>query len=151
AIVARTSAEAVDALQGREARRVFAAQASAGVRPVAFLFPGQGSQYVHMARDLYQDEGMFRAVVDECADLLMPHAGFDGRRVLYPDPEDAESASMRLRETATTQSALFVTEYALAKLWMSWGVVPSALAGHSIGEIVAACVSGVLTLPDAIR
>ena len=152
AVVGRSTAEVIDGLQGREPRRAFTSQATAGTRPVAFLFPGQGSQYVNMGLDLYRDEALFRDIVDECANRLLPDVGFDLRAVLYPPAgADAEAAAARLRETATTQSALFVTEYALARLWMSWGVVPTALVGHSIGELVAAAVSGVLALPDALR
>ncbi|TDN37317.1 amino acid adenylation domain-containing protein [Hymenobacter sp. UV11] len=120
---------------------------------VAFLFPGQGAQYVGMGRELYEHELAFRAAVAECAELLGEWLDVDIRQLIYPDPtpEAAAQAAARLQNTRYAQPALFVTEYALARLWQSWGVQPTALCGHSIGELVAACLAGVFTLPDALR
>src|SRR5262249_52968109 len=131
------------------------AQAAAGVadgreRPVVFLFSGQGSQYVEMARELYRDEPTFRTDVDACCEKLVTHLGCDLRTLLYPAVTDGTAAA-RLTETRYAQPALFVIEYALARLWMHWGVMPAALLGHSIGEYVAACLAGVFTLDDALR
>ncbi len=119
---------------------------------VAFLLPGQGAQYVGMGRELYENELVFRAIVTECAELLADHLAVDIRQLLYPaaTPEAAAQAA-QLQNTRYAQPALFVTEYALARLWQSWGVQPTALCGHSIGELVAACLAGVFTLPDALR
>ncbi len=122
-------------------------------RPVVFMFPGQGAQYVNMVRDLYESEAVFRAAADECLQLLRPHLDFDLRDVLYPaenSEADAQSLNQALNQTGATQPALFLVEYALAKLWMSWGVQPDAMIGHSIGEYVAACLSGVFSLSDAL-
>jgi acyl transferase domain-containing protein len=146
-----TVPEAIDALQGGDGRRVFTGEASGNERSVVFMFPGQGSQYVNMGLDLYREEPVFRSVVDDCAAQLEPHLGFDLRSVLFPPDGPSEAASERLKQTAVTQSALFVIELAMARLWMSWGVVPAAMIGHSIGEYVAACVSGVLRVEDALR
>lgn len=118
---------------------------------VVFMFPGQGAQYVHMARELYQEEPILRAWVDHCAALLMPCLGCDLREVLYPDPGQAEGAAQKLKQTVFTQPALFVIEYALAQLWLEWGVQPVAMIGHSIGEYVAACLAGVFSLEDALK
>ena len=118
-------------------------------RRVVFLFPGQGAQYVNMARGLYEGEPAFRAEIDHCADLLDGHLGGHDLRVLMFS-DDAGAAAM-LRQTWVTQPALFVIEYALARLWLSWGVVPAAMLGHSIGEYVAACLAGVIGLEDALR
>ncbi|HSP77941.1 MAG TPA: beta-ketoacyl synthase N-terminal-like domain-containing protein, partial [Myxococcaceae bacterium] len=143
--------EALRALETREPRLVRTDAPSVQERPVAFLFPGQGSQYVDMARGLYDSEPVFREHLDTCATLLQPHLGLDLRTLLYPaDPAGAEEAARKLAQTALTQPALFAVEYALAKLWMSWGVKPQAMLGHSIGEYVAACLAGVFELRDAL-
>ncbi|MDF0674703.1 MAG: SDR family NAD(P)-dependent oxidoreductase [Nitrospira sp.] len=117
-------------------------------RPVVFLFSGQGAQYCTMGRGLYAQEPIFREQADRCAALLVPHIGTDIKSVLFDEfPSDPE----RLHRTALTQPALFVLEYALAKLWMSLNVHPAGMIGHSIGEYVAACLSGVFSLEDALR
>jgi acyl transferase domain-containing protein len=115
-----------------------------------FLFPGQGAQHVNMTRDLYDEEPAFRAIVDECAVALRAPLDMDLRDLLYPAEANGTTAD-RLKQTRYAQPALFVVEYALARLWMQWGVKPESLIGHSIGEFVAACLSGVLSLPDALK
>ncbi|MFF8811778.1 type I polyketide synthase [Streptomyces pactum] len=147
-VVAADRAEAVAAL-----RRITPADAvtAADPAPVAFCFPGQGSQYPGMARGVYAAEPVFAAALDRCAELFARETGEDPRRLLFPAPADAEAAEELLRRTEHTQPALFTVEYALAELWRSWGVVPRAMAGHSVGELVAACLAGVFTLPDAVR
>ncbi|MFI5268501.1 MAG: SDR family NAD(P)-dependent oxidoreductase, partial [Chloroflexota bacterium] len=119
-------------------------------RPVAFLFPGQGAQYPAMARGLYEQEPQFREYVDRCCNLLLPHLGQDLRRVLFPAEEQSEQTAHALEQTALAQPALFTIEYALAQLWMAWGIRPDTMLGHSIGEYVAACLAGVFTLEDAL-
>jgi acyl transferase domain-containing protein len=119
---------------------------------VAFLFPGQGAQHVRMAAGVYAQEPVFRAALDRCAETLRPEFGFDLREVLFPAAgDDDEAAAARLAQTAVTQPALFAVEYALAQLWMSWGVRPDAMFGHSVGEFVSACLAGVFSLDDALR
>lgn len=112
---------------------------------IAFLLPGQGSQYAGMTRDLNVNEMTFRNTVDQCATILQGYLNKDIRDELFKLDETSA-----LNQTSLTQSALFVVEYALAKLWMSWGIQPSALLGHSIGEYVAACLSGVFSLEEAL-
>ncbi len=128
--------------------------AAAG-RPVVFLFSGQGSQYVGMGRGLYESEGAafaaFRQAIDDCCVLLEPHLGLDLRRVLYPAAGEETDAAEQLGQTRLTQPALFVIEYASARMWRSWGVEPAAMLGHSIGEYVAATLAGVFELEDALR
>ncbi|MEV4820401.1 amino acid adenylation domain-containing protein [Micromonospora sp. NPDC049274] len=124
---------------------------SATDREVLFTFPGQGAQRVGMGHALYADEPVFRTVVDEAAVLLEPLLGRDIRRLLYPTDAERATAEDLLHQTRYAQPALFVVEYALAKLWASWGVRPVALLGHSVGEMVAACLAGVFSLPDALR
>ncbi|HKV12360.1 MAG TPA: amino acid adenylation domain-containing protein, partial [Thermoanaerobaculia bacterium] len=143
ALLCRDLPDAVEALESRDPERILTVQTEPGDRPVVFLFTGQGSQYPNMGRGLYDTEPTFRAEVDRCCDHLRPHLGLDLRDLLFPAPELEEEAAEKLRQTAISQPALFVVEYALATLWMEWGVTPQAMIGHSIGEYVAACLAGV--------
>ncbi len=117
---------------------------------IAFMFPGQGAQYVNMGLDLYRIEPTFRKHVTQCSELLQPHLNVNLVDLLYPDKAQRNVAADKLKQTDITQPALFVIEYALARLWMSWGLRPEAMIGHSIGEYVAACLSGVFSLEDAL-
>ena len=149
-LVYRDVEYAVEALEALAKKRdVPAIEDEETPRSVAFMFPGQGAQHVDMARELYQTEPRFRVEVDRCAELLVPGLGLDLRDVMYTRDAN-DSKTEQLRQTCFAQPALFVTEYALAKLWMAWGVRPSAMIGHSLGEYVAACLSGVLSLEDAL-
>ncbi|KQV51925.1 non-ribosomal peptide synthetase/type I polyketide synthase [Massilia sp. Root335] len=148
-VVAASCAEAADAL-ARPAQPVPPHAASGGAR-VCFLFPGQGLQQVDMGRELYDGVPAFRACIDECAAALQPLIGCDLRAVLYPAPGQEADAARRLAQTALTQPAMFVVEYALARQLMAWGVQPHAMMGHSLGEYVAACLAGVMSLPDALK
>jgi acyl transferase domain-containing protein/acyl carrier protein len=130
---------------------VYAAGNQLEKRKVVFMFPGQGNQYVNMALGLYRTEKIFRKALDECALLLLHEAGFDIREIIFPDPGREEPAILQLNQTFITQPALFIIEYALAMMWMSVGVLPDVMTGHSVGEYVAACISGVFSLRDAIR
>ena len=114
---------------------------------IAFIFTGQGSQYPGMARRLHECCPAFREAFDRCAALLAPHLSRPLHDVVFADG-DAQSD---LNNTGYTQPGLFAVEYALAETWRSFGVSPSIVAGHSVGEIVAATVAGVLSLEDGIR
>ncbi|WP_035140338.1 type I polyketide synthase, partial [Fischerella sp. PCC 9605] len=143
--------DAVKSLNSQDPQRIFSHHCKPGHCPVIFMFSGQGSQYANMGRELYEVEPTFKKHIDSCAGILQPHLGLDIRCLLYPSEEDTETASNQLQQTALTQSALFVTEYALAQLFMSWGVRPEAMIGHSIGEYVAATIAGVFSLEDALK
>ncbi|MCF6522530.1 non-ribosomal peptide synthetase/type I polyketide synthase [Streptomyces sp. JJ36] len=150
-VVAGGAADAREALRARDAGRVVTHRAAEDPR-VVFMFPGQGSQYPGMGRRLYEQEPVFRRHFDECADELAPHLGLDLREVVHPAGDaDPGEAAARLRRTDLAQPALFALGYALTELLGSVGVAPDAMVGHSVGEILAACRSGVLSLPDALR
>ncbi|MBL9172937.1 MAG: aminotransferase class III-fold pyridoxal phosphate-dependent enzyme, partial [Verrucomicrobiales bacterium] len=117
---------------------------------VAFLFPGQGSQYVNMGRDLYEREPVFAREFDRCCELFSRALGEDLKAVIFPEPGREEAAAEQLRQTLYTQSSLFTLHYSLGRLWMHWGITPGAMLGHSIGEFSACCLAGVFSLEDAV-
>jgi non-ribosomal peptide synthase protein (TIGR01720 family) len=167
ALVCRDRADALDALR-HDPKRLLTLTRAQREPPVAFMFSGQGSQYAHMAGELYQTEPLFRAQVDQCAELLVPHLRCDLREIIYSMMKDerrttnaaatpssfvarpSSDPSALLDQTQYAQPALFVIAYALAQLWLSWGIQPQALIGHSIGEYVAATLAGVFALEDAL-
>ena len=140
---------------------------SADTNKIAFLFTGQGSQHVGMGQQLYETQPTFRKTLNHCDDILLPYLERPLLEVLYliddverrgrhSQPEvgnenDSADFAPRLDETAYTQPALFALEYALAELWQSWGIIPTVVMGHSVGEYVAACVAGVFSLEDGLK
>ncbi|HEU4557571.1 MAG TPA: beta-ketoacyl synthase N-terminal-like domain-containing protein [Longimicrobium sp.] len=169
-LVARDGAGAARALASRAPGQLFDAEAPEDGQRVAFIFPGLGNHYPGMGRGVYESEPLFRETVDRCAEILRPYLGMDLREALYPADDLAPAADAPggldlrgmlgragrddemglLESTRLAQPALFVTEYALARLWMSWGVRPEAMIGHSLGEYVAATLAGVWSLEDAL-
>ena len=139
-----------EAVQARDPRLVKTASIEPGTRSVAFLFPGQGAQHPGMARGVYECEPYFQEVFDRAAEGLVPHLGLDLREVVLAEGGDTPANADRLNHTALAQPSLFAVEYALASLWMRWGVRPDAMIGHSVGEYVAACLAGVFSLEDAL-
>jgi phthiocerol/phenolphthiocerol synthesis type-I polyketide synthase E len=146
--VCRTAADAAAALRAAGDRAVYTGVAPAAGASVVFMFPGAGSQHAGMARDLYAIEPVFRAGMDACLALYGPGLEAEIRVALglVPDPPDVLPALERPRLAVP---ALFATEYALAGLWMSWGLAPAVVIGHSTGEFAAACVAGMISLDDA--
>ena len=142
--------DAVKVLEPLDPQQVFTHYTEPCARQVAFMFPGQGAQYVDMGRELYETEPIFTEQIDDCCERLISYLGLDLRTLLYPDVEQKEAATQQLKQTHITQPALFVIEYALAQLWITWGIRPSAMIGHSIGEYVAACLAGVFSLEEAL-
>ncbi|MDF5726642.1 MAG: SDR family NAD(P)-dependent oxidoreductase, partial [Rhizonema sp. PD38] len=149
-LVCQNLEDAAKALLPLDSQRVFTHYQEPCNRPVVFMFSGQGSQYVNMGRELYQSEPTFTELVNDCCLMLRPHLRLDLRDMLYPGESQTQEAVQHLKQTNITQPALFVIEYALAKLWMTWGVRPEAMIGHSIGEYVAATLAGVFSLEDAL-
>ena len=148
--VCRDQDDAVSVLQTLDPKRVVTSLDAPKVRPVVFMFTGQGAQYIGMARELYETERIFRQHIDHCSEFLRPHLGLDLRSVFYPRDNRVDEATQKLTQTAITQPALFAIEYALARLLMEWGIQPQAMIGHSIGEYVAACFAGVFSLEDGL-
>jgi amino acid adenylation domain-containing protein len=150
ALVCPSAEEAAAALAAGAPETVFRGLVEGSAPEVAFLFSGQGSQHAGMGRGLYAQEPVFRGVLDECCELLRPHLRLDLRTLLFPVAGGEEAAGRELERTELAQPALFAMELSLARLWMSWGVRPAALLGHSVGEYVAACVAGVFSPAEAL-
>lgn len=125
-------------------------QSTSSQPKIAFLFTGQGSQYMRMGWELYQTQPIFRFCLEQCDRILQPYLKISLLEVLYPHTE-VEKQSHLLNETAYTQPALFALEYALFELWKSWGIEPGIVMGHSVGEYVAATLAGVFSLEDGLK
>ncbi|NEO71583.1 type I polyketide synthase [Moorena sp. SIO3H5] len=158
AVVASNQQELVEKLRqqqrGEEVAGIYSEELlnNSTVPEIAFLFTGQGSQYVNMGRLLYQQAPAFREAINQCEEILSSLETFQNRslrEILYP--ADDLSDSSLLDQTAYTQPALFAIEYALFKLWQSWGIKPDVVMGHSVGEYVAATVAGVFSLEDGLK
>ncbi|MCB1348911.1 MAG: SDR family NAD(P)-dependent oxidoreductase, partial [Maritimibacter sp.] len=148
-VVAESHAEAAEKLAETDPRRVFTHVALD--RPdTVFMFPGGGAQYATMARDLYETEPEFARWMDAGLDILSPKLDYDIRALWLPEEGEEAAADARLKQPSVQLPLIMIVEYALAKLWMSWGVTPKALVGHSMGENTAACLAGVMSFEDCI-
>jgi amino acid adenylation domain-containing protein len=151
AVTANSTQAAITALQASLGKTAAAKKRNAADPAICFMFPGQGAQHVNMGRELYETEAVFRDAVDRCASILQSELKLDLLSVLYPAVDPASGAPTELTQTYLAQPAIFVIEYALAQLWLSWSIAPASMIGHSIGEFVAACLAGVFSLEDGLR
>lgn len=149
-LVARDLEDAACALEAADPKRIFTHQAQQSVPSIVFLFPGGGAQYPQMGRDLYEREEVYRRHADECLAILQPQINVDLKRLMFPPENELETAGAQLERPLYSILSIFITEYALAKLWMSWGVMPAAMTGHSLGEYTAACLGEVISPEEAI-
>ncbi len=171
--VCQDMTDALSVLESVDPHRVLSHRQPDIDRVVTFMFPGVGEHYLGMGRELYEQEPVFKDVVTQCDQVLYPYLGthlqdllyvsdqpkspqknnngVDLRAMLGRNQPEMSPAAKKLKETAVAQPIVFVIEYALARLLMSWGVRPQAMVGYSLGEYVAACLSGVLSLADALK
>ena len=148
-LVCRDHMDAVEALETHDTTRVITTFQDNISRSIVFMFPGEGAQYVNMGLELYQEEPLFKAHIDTCAELFKPYLHLDLRTVLYTGERLVES-NIQLQQIIIAQAVLFSTEYALAQLWIEWGIRPHMTLGQGIGQYVAACVGEAISLEDAI-
>ncbi len=151
AVVAADAGSAVGLLREADPKATASRTSAAEGAEVAFLFTGQAAQYPGMGIGLYRTEPVFARAMQECAEVVRQIAGPDLIELLYGEHDDAEAAAKRLMQTGVGQPAIFALQYSLTRLWASWGVKPTAMVGHSVGELAAACVGGVFSLEDALR
>ncbi|SFL71958.1 Acyl transferase domain-containing protein [Shimia aestuarii] len=150
-VVAESHEEAADLLESGNPRRVFTHAADIDSPEMVFMFPGGGAQYVGMGRDLYETEPVFQEWMDRGFDVLAGKGGEDLRALWLAEGEEAShKAEERLKQPSLQLPLIMMVEYALAQLWISWGVKPGALVGHSMGENTAACIAGVMSFEDCL-
>ena len=138
-------------LSGKNATGFFRRKSSSTPPPVVFMFPGQGAQYLNMGRSLYETSPFFTKCLDLCCEILQPHINCDLRTVLFADNLAPREREQNLRETRLTQPALFSIGYSLGRTMKQWGIHPTCMIGHSIGEFAAACLAGVFSLEDGLE
>ncbi|MBU3032644.1 type I polyketide synthase [Tritonibacter mobilis] len=149
-VVAETATDAADMLEAANPREVFTHDHLGAHPEVVFMFPGGGAQFAGMARDLYETEPVFADWMDQGLDHLEKSLDFDIRALWLPDPGAETSADAALLKPSVQLPLIMIVEYALAQLWISWGVRPAAMVGHSMGENTAACLAGVMSFEDCI-
>lgn len=158
-IVGGSHGEVIEVIANKDPNLIGTRELHEAAPGVVFMFPGQGSQYVNMGRDLCDSEPVFKQHFDRCCDLFTKEFGTSPgsvpgaslRDIIFPKAGEEEKAAEQLKQTIYTQASLFTMHYSLAKLWMHWGITPDAMIGHSIGEFAAACLAGVFSLEDAVK
>ena len=149
AIVCGHAKDALHALEMREKQSTTPAGSTSP--DLIFMFPGGGAQYPDMGRELYEHEPVFHDAIDQCLSFLKSQLKLDLRAILFPATTDLFAAAREMERPSVGLPILFAVEYGIAKLWTTWGLRPSALIGHSMGEYTAACLAGSLNLQDALR
>lgn len=150
-IVGGSHGEVIEAIANKDAQLIGTRELHEAAPGVVFMFPGQGSQYVNMGRDLCASEPVFKQHFDQCCELFSKEFGTDLKAIIFPKAGEEEKAAEQLKQTIYTQASLFTMHYSLAKLWMHWGITPDAMMGHSIGEFAAGCLAEVFSLEDAVK
>jgi acyl transferase domain-containing protein len=143
-IVAETHEDAAAQFEKNDPRHAFSHTVVGEDPDYVFMFPGGGAQYAGMARDLYETEPVFAEWMDQGLAILQPKLDYDIRALWLPEPGQEQGADAKLTQPSVQLPLIMIVEYALSQLWMSWGVQPAALTGHSMGENTAACVAGVM-------
>lgn len=149
-ILCNSMADLAEKCESMNPESVFSRFQKPKLQPIVFMFPGEG-ETVNMGKELYDIEDEFRSAMDQCAKILQPLLGLDILKVLYPAEAGKGQAEVQMKDRSIGKSILFAVEYALAKLWMSWGIEPQYMLGEATGEYVAACLAGVLSLEDALK
>jgi acyl transferase domain-containing protein/thioesterase domain-containing protein/acyl carrier protein len=150
ALVVENTPQAIDALERAAGANNISGIAARTAPPVVFMFPGQGFQHIGMGRELYGHEPEYRRALDACARHLKQSHGIDVIDAIHPAEDKKEFAGKLLNQMWLAQPALFSVEYALARWWISLGVKPAAMIGHSLGEYTAACIAGVFSMEEAL-
>jgi acyl transferase domain-containing protein/acyl carrier protein len=150
-LTASSMKDAIHALSGDDVKRMLTHKSTDKKQSLYFMFTGQGAQYVNMCKHLYQNEIVFKNALESCATKCQTHVGLNILDIIYPDKNGVDKAQELISQTQYTQPILFSIEYAMSKQLEHWGIQADAMIGHSIGEYVAACISGVFSLDDALK
>jgi acyl transferase domain-containing protein/acyl carrier protein len=172
-ILCKDAGDLIDSWNNKDQKFIYTNYNDPIDRSIVFMFPGVGDQYINMAKDIYSSEQIFRRHVDYCCDFIKQKMNVDLRRIMFSEEEkyrrksgpahgrnfkslmtadmhQDDELTLKLGQTINVQPVIFVIEYALAQLWMHWGIKPAAMIGYSVGEYVAACLAGVMSVEDAL-
>lgn len=150
-IICKDTEDAINVLENNNHKQIFNGVTEIQNPPVVFMFTGQGSQYVNMAYELYLINSYFREKVDYCSKILKEFIDIDIKDIIYPKEDNINDSLEKINQTLIAQPAIFIIEYALAKLIMKLGISPESMIGHSLGEYTAACISGVFDIKDTLK
>ncbi|NIM15675.1 MAG: KR domain-containing protein [Candidatus Aminicenantes bacterium] len=143
--------ETLETLSLQGTRKIHTSFVKEGDRPITFMFPGLGAQYENMGLGLYETEPLFRSELDRCFEIINSISGCNIKDILFPANDLIDKAKVKINQIDNAQLVIFIFEYSLARLLINWGIKPDALIGYSFGEYIAACISGVFSLKDALN